>query len=76
MISPFCQVTAPTALFVGDSDGLASVPDNDLLASILPNLIDYQVVDYEGWTHLTFFSAINSADLIYTQIIGYMDDLS
>ncbi len=37
------QVTAPTALFVGDSDGLAAVDDNDLLAEQLPNLLDYQV---------------------------------
>lgn len=40
------QVTAPTLLFVGDNDGLATVADNELLAENLPNLIAMEVINY------------------------------
>ncbi len=71
----FFQVTALTALFVGDMDGLATVADNDILASILPNLHSYEVVDYHGYTHIAFPFATNAGELIHTKIVQYMDEL-
>ncbi len=70
------RVEAATVLFAGDSDGLAAVTDVDLLADVLPNLLDYRIVDYSGWTHLCFGAAVNAGELVYTEIIAYMDQLS
>ncbi len=69
------KVTALTALFVGDNDGLATVADNDILASVLPNLHSYEVVDYPGYTHLSFAFASNAAELYHSKIVQYMEEL-
>ncbi len=69
------KVTAPTVLFAGDSDSAAPVEDVDLLADVLPNLLDYQIVDYPGWTHASFALANNAGDLVFSEIIRFMEEL-
>ncbi len=68
-------MTALTALFVGDSDSLATVADNDILASVLPNLHSYEIVDYPGYTHGAFAFASNAGELYHNKIVQYMEEL-
>lgn len=70
------KVTAATVLYIGDSDTAACVEDNEVLASRLPNLVESHIVDYEGWTHLDFFMAMNVKEKVYDSIVNYMNDMS
>lgn len=70
------KITVPTALFVGDADSLATVADNEVLASQLPNLLGNHIVNYEGWTHCAFIMAIDADVLVYNQILDYMAQLA
>ena len=66
------KITAPIALFLGDKDDLADPIDGQLLADHLPNLIHYEIVDYKGFTHLDFVTAIDADKLIYETIVSMM----
>lgn len=66
------KVTAPVALFVGDKDDLATVADAETLAANLPNLSLFQIVDFEGFTHMDFAIAIDANKLIYAKILEMM----
>ena len=67
------QVTAPTALYAGDNDALADLADIQMLAEVLPNLIAFEVVDYEGWTHADFFMATRSGELVTSRYMQLME---
>ena len=69
-------VTTPTALFVGNADQLATLADNEILASRLPNLLGLHLVDYDGWTHCDFIMGKDADTLVYRQIVDYMNDLN
>lgn len=66
---------APTALYIGDGDTAATIPDNEILASHLPNLLAFKVLDYNGWTHTDFFAGIDAHELVYGPIIDLMDSV-
>lgn len=70
------KVTAPTVLYVGDSDTVACEEDSAILASRLPNLIGNHIIDHKGWSHLDFFMAMNVKEKVYDSILRYMDDMS
>lgn len=72
----FSLITTPTALFVGDSDDLATVADNEVLASRLPNLLENHLVDYSGWTHGEFIMGLDADSLVYRYILDYMNELN
>ena len=72
-VSNFSLVTAPTALYVGDEDLLATVADNNQLAPLIPNLIEYHIVEYEGWEHADFCYGIDADSLVYSRILNSME---
>jgi hypothetical protein len=59
---------------VADGDGLATVLDNDHLASVLPNLISYQIVDYPLFRHFDFISAVDAGDLVYRDVLAIIEN--
>lgn len=63
------NIKVPVALFLGDSDDLACVDDARVLAERLPNNSLFEVVDFEGFTHLDFSIAIDADKLVYSKII-------
>ena len=67
------NVQVPVALFIGDKDDLACVSDVENLAQDLPNVSLFQVVEFEGWTHLDFSIAIDANKLIYSKIIDMIN---
>ena len=66
------NVKVPVALFVGDKDDLAVVSDSEVLAEHLPNVSLFQIVEFNGWTHLDFAIAIDADKLVYSKIIEMM----
>ena len=48
------KISAPIALFVGDKDKQATIEDAKILAENLPNVSLFQIVDFEGFTHIDF----------------------
>ncbi len=66
------NVKVPVALFAGDKDDLACVEDVQVLADRLPNVSLFQVVEFEGFTHLDFAIAIDADKLIYSTIVDMM----
>ena len=52
-----------------------TVADNDLLAAQLPNLIEYHIVEYEGWSHLDFCFGMDAATLVYDKILAQMSTM-
>ena len=56
-------------LYVGDGDGFAGPVDTAILASQLPNVLGYQIIDKAGWSHLDFITAGNVGTLVYADII-------
>ncbi len=65
-------MTAPTAIFAGDADGLVALTDVARLLDVLPNVLNYEIVPYSPWTHTDFFAANNVGDLVYSKIIQLM----
>ena len=63
------------ALFLGDKDNLASVTDGEFLAEDLPNVSHFEVVDFEGFTHLDFVTAIDADKLIYATIVNMIKNI-
>ena len=59
------QVSAPTAIFVGEKDDFATLPDVDKLVSVLPNVIHYELLDFPGCTHYEFAIGIDAGKIIY-----------
>jgi len=68
-------VTAPTAIYSGDQDDLATVTDVEKLASILPNVIHYELVDLPGCSHTDFAIGIDITDLLYIPMMKIMSEL-
>ncbi len=66
------KITAPVSLFLGDKDDLADPTDGQILAEHLPNLAHFEIVDYEGFTHIDFVTAIDADKLVYETIVGMM----
>ena len=66
------KITAPVALFVGDKDDLATIADAQTLADNLPNVSLFEIVDFEGWTHMDFAIAVDANKLIYAKILEMM----
>ena len=59
-------------MFLGDKDDLAVIEDGRLLAEDLPNVSLFEIVDFEGFTHMDFSTAIDADRLIYMPIIEMM----
>ena len=59
-------------MFLGDKDDLAVIEDGRLLAEDLPNVSQFKIVDFEGFTHMDFSTAIDADRLIYMPIIEMM----
>jgi len=68
-------VIVPTALIVGDGDGLADRADADHLVTVLPNVLDYQIVDYPGFTHFDFFMALDIKNLVLQKVLDLMESI-
>ncbi len=66
------QITAPTALYVGDADKLASMEDSIILEERISSVYKREVVDYVGWSHTDFFAGIDAGDLVYSHILEEM----
>jgi pimeloyl-ACP methyl ester carboxylesterase len=66
------NVQVPVALFVGDKDDLADPMDAQILADHLPNLALFEIVDYVGFTHMDFVTAVDADKLIYKTILEMM----
>ena len=62
-------------MFLGDKDDLAVIADGELLAEDLPNVSLYKVVDFEGFTHLDFATAIDADKLVYSTIVDMMKSI-
>jgi hypothetical protein len=41
-------VTAKTAIFIGEADDLATLPDAKHLATLLPNVIHFELLKFPG----------------------------
>ena len=67
------NVIAPTALFVGESDDLGTVEDNNHLAEVLPNCFHHEVIN-EKWSHMDFAVAIDAPEKIYSTITSYIEE--
>ena len=67
------NVIAPTALFVGESDDLGTVEDNNHLAEVLPNCFYHEVIN-EKWSHMDFAVAIDAPEKIYSTITSYIEE--
>ena len=68
------NIVAPTALFIGESDDLATVQGCQKLASILPNVIYSEVLDYPNCTHFDFALGIDARQFVYDPIIEMMSN--
>lgn len=66
------QITAPTALYVGDGDRLASMEDSIILEERISSVYKREVVNYAGWSHTDFFAGIDAGDLVYSHILEEM----
>ncbi len=62
-------MTAPTAIFAGDADGIVALTDVDRLVQLLPNVLTYNTVPY---SHAEFFAATNVGELVYSRILQMM----
>jgi len=62
------------ATFAADGDGLATVEDNQHLAQILPNLIDFQVFDYPDFNHLDFLVSEVTGEVVYQPVLRVIVD--
>ncbi|XP_061719973.1 lipase 1-like [Cydia pomonella] len=47
-------VTVNVALFVGSSDGVSKLKDTEHLNNILPNVLQYKVMELKRWNHVDF----------------------
>jgi len=68
------KVTAATAVFKGDGDSLTAVEDIDRLVSELPNVVFDHLVEFEGWTHLDYFAAMDADQLVYSYVLDLMSN--
>ena len=41
-----------------------------------PECLLLQIVDYPGYTHVAFVAATNAGDLVYSEVLRYMEELS
>jgi len=66
------KVTVPTALYWGDNDWLADPTDIQILyqSNILPNVVVYKQVNWNGFNHADFIWAIDVKTLLYDDIIA------
>ncbi len=69
----FTKITTPTAIWAGDKDDLADVEDVKRLVEVLPNVSHFEVVPYEGFTHLDFAIAIDADTLVYAPLLDMMN---
>lgn len=68
------QVVAPTAVFIGEKDDMATIEGGEKLASLLPNCFHSEVVDYPGCSHFDFALGIDAGKIIYGPIIEMMSN--
>ena len=66
------NVIAPTALFVGGEDTLASVKDNIHLANALPNVFHHEVIPEFG--HFSFSVSYHAPEQVYNKITWYINE--
>ncbi|XP_050300262.1 lipase 3-like [Anthonomus grandis grandis] len=50
----FNNIKSPVALMYGESDIVVTKEDVEILATHLPNLVDFYKVPYESWSHMDF----------------------
>ena len=66
------KVVAPTAVFIGENDDLATVSGGLKLSSMLPNCFHSEVLDYPGCSHFDFALGLDAGKIIYDPIIEMM----
>ena len=67
------RVTAKTAIYVGDIDATATVPDGEHLRDVLPNVIKFEVLP--DCSHMDFAIALQAREQIYDQILQVMAEI-
>ncbi|XP_047996241.1 lipase 1-like [Leguminivora glycinivorella] len=48
------KVTTRIALYLGRNDPFAKIKDAELLKEILPNVVEFKIIDSNKWTHVDF----------------------
>ncbi|XP_061720181.1 lipase 3-like [Cydia pomonella] len=48
------KVTARIALYVGRNDPFSKIKDAELLKEVLPNIVEFKIIDSNKWTHVDF----------------------
>ena len=54
---------------LGDKDNLATIKD---VNNVLPNVSLFEIISFEGFTHMDFAIAIDADKLIYEKIVDMM----
>ena len=67
------RVTAKTALYLGDMDSTATIPDGEHLRDVLPNVIKFEVL--RDCSHMDFAIAVQAREQIYDQILQVMAEI-
>lgn len=65
------NVTAPVYLYATSEDSLTSHKDIAYLSTLLPNVVDFQILD--DWNHMDVMLGKNSRTLLYANILTAMN---
>ncbi|XP_018563457.1 lipase 1-like [Anoplophora glabripennis] len=63
------NITAPVALFYGEADSVATKEDVEILAKLLPNVVEMYKVPSKNWNHLDFVWGKNIDILLNNKVI-------
>ncbi|XP_018563470.1 lipase 3-like isoform X2 [Anoplophora glabripennis] len=63
------HITAPIAIFYGEADDNVAKEDVEILAKLLPNVVEVYKVPSKTWTHMDFLWAKNIDELVNNKII-------
>ncbi|XP_063538044.1 lipase 1-like [Cydia strobilella] len=67
------QFTMKTALFAGNSDLLCDVKDVGYLRTILPNVVEYHLMESKRWNHYDFVWGNDMPKTLYPHILKLLE---